>query len=695
MPDESSIETSLSNIDEQVRSDQILAAESSCLDLVQRAPHEPRAWFQLGAIRLKIGRFPEAEADLRKAIEIDPSQASYWNLLATSLFQQKRWEEAVHPFGQVVDLNPQDASAWSSLAATLWAIGDLAAADEAYQRSLQITSEHLPTQNNYARLLLERGKAQQALSVLEEVLARDSTMVTAWLALGNAHLNRGDHNQAALAFQRALNLTPGNREIRRGVVEALIRNAPPAAAEPVVQQFMADEQQSAEAWTLLALLRHKQFRNAEAADALRNALILMPNPVQHSSLLNMLQYGDGATADKLLVAHRQWDAGYAAPLYPDLPPAVHLHAGNQPIRIGFVSSDFGRHPIGFMVLPVLEHLDKARCTVLCYSDRSDEDELTARFQAATDTWRFSGQMSDEELANQIRKDRIDILFDLMGHNGKRLLAFARKPAPLQVTWFGYVGTTGMRAMDFLLADRFHVCPGEEIHYAESILRMPNGYACYGPPAESPEVGPLPAIETGHVTFGCLNNPEKFSPRTIDAWSKILNRVPNARLLLKYRGLEHDEIQDRIKVEFAQRMIGPSRIRIEGGSPHQEHLEAYHRVDLALDTLPYSGGLTTCESLWMGVPVITCPGKTFASRHSMSHLTNAGYPEFVAPDPKGYIELAVRWASRLDELAVIRSQMRDRVRQSPLCDAPRFAHDFLSLLYQAWESCIESSGARAI
>jgi len=237
-------------------------------------------------------------------------------------------------------------------------------------------------------------------------------------------------------------------------------------------------------------------------------------------------------------------------------------------------------------------------------------------------------------------------------------------------------------MDFLMADRFHVPDGEECCYTEIVLRMPNGYVCYGPPEDSPEVGPLPAPIAGRVTFGCFNNPVKYSPRILEAWAEILRRVPTARFLIKFAGLDDPQLQQRMWAEFTSRGIEAERIMLEGRSPHAELLAAYNRVDLALDTQPYSGGLTTCEALWMGVPVITFPGQTFAGRHAVSHLTNAGHEQFIAADSAGYIDLAVNWTSRLEELATIRSQMRERVRNSPLCDGPRFARDFLSLLRTA-------------
>jgi predicted O-linked N-acetylglucosamine transferase (SPINDLY family) len=236
-------------------------------------------------------------------------------------------------------------------------------------------------------------------------------------------------------------------------------------------------------------------------------------------------------------------------------------------------------------------------------------------------------------------------------------------------------------MDFLLADRFHVTEGEERFYTERILRMPHGYACYEPPTTTPDVGPLPALISGRVTFGCFNNPAKITPTTVTSWASILHSVPRSQLLLKYHGYEQHQLRDRFQTEFAQLGIQIDRILFEGwAATTQELMATYGKIDIALDTQPYSGGVTTCEALWMGVPVITCPGKTFASRHSTSHLTNAGLPQFVAKDRAGYIDLAVHWATRLNELSTARSQLREQMRKSPLCDAKAFASDFLSLMF---------------
>jgi len=264
-----------------------------------------------------------------------------------------------------------------------------------------------------------------------------------------------------------------------------------------------------------------------------------------------------------------------------------------------------------------------------------------------------------------------------------MLVFARKPAPVQMTWLGYVGTTGMEAIDYIIADRFHIREGEEKYYTEKVLRMPNDYACFGPPDYAPAVGSLPAKARGYVTFGCFNNPLKFSDSILDVWAKILLRQPSSKLLLRYGGLDEPSVKNRILERFASSGVGGDRLIIEGLASHAELLACYNRVDIGLDTLPYSGGLTTCEALWMGVPVVTTPGETFAGRNAPSDLNDSGHGPNVGAELDGYVDLAVQWASRLDDLAAIRAEMRERVRTSPLCDAPRFARDFLALLNQAW------------
>ena len=303
-------------------------------------------------------------------------------------------------------------------------------------------------------------------------------------------------------------------------------------------------------------------------------------------------------------------------------------------------------------------------------------------------WRDTAGLNDDQLADTIRGDAIDILVDLTGHMGpNRLLCFARKPSPIQITWLGYEGTTGLSAMDYILADRHEIPPEAEPFYVERVLRMPDGFACYRPPMDAPPVGPPPAVAAGHVTFGSFNNQAKITDRVVAVWAEILRRMPAARLLLKYRGLNDESVAGPLAAEFATHGVDPARIECIGQSPPGRYLEDYHRIDVALDPFPYNGCATTCEALWMGVPVVTCPGETFASRHGLSHLSNVGLTELIAADLDDYVAKAVALAEDPPRLAALRAGLRERMAASPLCDGPRFARNLEAVLRKVWaERC---------
>jgi protein O-GlcNAc transferase len=264
-----------------------------------------------------------------------------------------------------------------------------------------------------------------------------------------------------------------------------------------------------------------------------------------------------------------------------------------------------------------------------------------------------------------------------------MLVLARKPAPVQATWMGYEGTTGLKAIDYLIADPHLIAAEAEPYCCERVLRLPDGYVCYEPPADAPEVGDLPALGGGRLTLASYNNPGKITREVIAAWSEILRRLPQARLVLKYRTLESDAARQRLATMFDDERIDDERVEMLGASAYTEYLASYRQVDLALDTFPFSGGITTCDALWMGVPVVTWPGETFASRHSLSHLSNAGATETVAQSRQEYVELAVALAGDLPRLAGLRAGLRQRVAASPLCDGPRLAANLLRLLRTAW------------
>jgi predicted O-linked N-acetylglucosamine transferase (SPINDLY family) len=582
---------------------------------------------------------------------------------------------------QVLELNPHDAASWHHLSIAHFEQGRRPDAEASSRRAIAENASQSAFWLHLGNILFQSERFDEAAAAYRQSLSLDPSDPTAWNNLGSAEHLQKHWAAAQQAYESSLALAPAQLDARLKLADVHERCLSFPAAEQIARQLVAEYAGCADAWSLLGRVQLALAKQHDAIASLRRAVEIELSPQRHSRMLQAMQYAKDVSPSTLLAEHRNWDQIHAAPMLP-LPSAM---SAGPSLRIGFISSDLGLNPVAHMVLPLLKAVDKRHCQITCYFDNSVEDDFTLQFREAADHWRPTYGLSDEALANQIRADKIDVLVDLMGHAGNRLLVFARKPALTQITWFGYVGTTGMTAMDYLLADRFHVPPGEENQYVETVLRMPHGYACYGPPVDAPPVAELPAFSADHVTFGCFNNPAKWTRRMLDVWSQVLQRVPTARLLLKYYGLHDPQSQDRFRSQFAAHGIDPNRILFEGWSPHAELLAAYNRVDLALDTQPYSGGVTTCEALWMGVPTITYPGATFAGRHSTSHLANAGYGQFVACDAADYVELAAGWANRLDELAAIRSTTREQARRSPLCDAKQFAADFLTVVRRAWQS----------
>jgi protein O-GlcNAc transferase len=716
MLDASAISAEINRIDQLYGAGQRAEAEVACRRLLEAAPKSGVAWFRLGLLLLARNEDAEAESALREALLHEPRAAiiwaqlavalqrqglaaegeemarqavtlqptaGHWTILGKVLFDQYKLDASAEAYREALALEPRDPMVWNDLGACEQARVRFAEAEEAYRNSVSFGAGPAAI-SNYAYLLCLGGKREQASEFLQPIVVRNPFAPEGWMTLGTLYEGMSEWGLAAAAYRRALEFFPDHDQAGYKLARMLHSDHHPSEAEEVLRAHLNRFPQQAEAWALLGELLMRQCRPTEGVQIVERAVKMSPDPHRHSRLLLELQYEDDAEPKRLLLAHRRWNEAYAKNLAPACPPPPRPGNG-RPLRIGIVSRDLGQHPAAFLVLPGLEHLPRSACELVFYFDRTAGDDFTARFRDAATLWRTICGLSDEQAAALVRRDNIDILIDLMGHGGGRMLLFARKPAPLQVTWFGYVGTTGLTAIDYLLADRFHVREGEEQWYSERILRMPGDYACYGPPRTVPNVAPLPARTLGQVTFGCFNNTPKFSVAIREAWADILRRVPTARLLLKFNGLDDRRLQSDLHRWFSDRGVEAARIQFEGGSPHFEFLAAYNRVDLALDTQPYSGGLTTCEALWMGVPVITFPGNTFAGRHTTSHLMNAGYPQFVAKDLPGYVELAVQWANRLDELAEIRAGMREQVRKSPLCDAPRFAKDFLNVMEQAWRS----------
>lgn len=410
------------------------------------------------------------------------------------------------------------------------------------------------------------------------------------------------------------------------------------------------------------------------------------NPTLASNRLYNAQFVPGVTARSLFPLHRAWDQRHGTPWRNRWSVRAEPQDPTKRLKIGFLSGDFARHPIAFFVLPLFRAIDRSQCEVHAFVSGTRRDKFSAAFKQAADGWHELGDLTDDEVAALIEGTGIDILIDLAGHTlNNRLPVFARKPAPVQMSWAGYVGTTGMAAMDYVIADRHQAPPEDDANYTERIIRLPHSYVPYDPPATAPGVAPLPALQNGIVTFGGMHNPAKINDPVMRLWASVLARVPGSIIRLKYRGLDAPGSVARIHAAFASAGIAPDRVQLSGFAPPDELLAAYAAIDIALDAMPYSGGLTTCEALWMGVPVLTLRGASFAGRHATSYLSTLGLTDLIARSETEFVDRAIALATDRARLEHLRGGLRERMRASPLLDYAAFAADFMSAMRLAWTS----------
>jgi predicted O-linked N-acetylglucosamine transferase (SPINDLY family) len=690
-------------------------AEQAYRAVLRSQPTDAHAWFLLGVICQGTGRLEEAVSVFRRSIQLRPEHAPTWNLLGIALAGQGRPAEAEASFRRSLQIQPthleaarnleralrSQAAAGGSAAETaaapptfesccrrayeLCERGRYAEAEPWYHQALAIRPDSMDVLNDLAKVLVLQARAEEGLGYLRRALLVEPANALALVNMAATLFELNRTAEAESAARMAVQLDPLNPSAFNNLGLILGAIGRLSEAEQSHRDGLTIAPDHPELHSNLGNVLVLQGRADEAQSHYRRALEGKPGDYSaHSNWLLSRQYLPDENVLSLAEAHRAWDLQHAAALTRTWRPPSNDPDPERPLRLGFVSADLHRHPVGCLLIRTIEGLRSLDCETFCYHTGSGADDLTARFAAASTMWRPSRGRSDHELADQIRADRIDLLFDLAGHTSKhRLLVFARKPAPIQLTWVGYEGTTGLSAIDYLLADRYHVPDITGTHGTERVIRLPDGYACYDPPIDAPAVRPPPSRMLGHVTFGCFNNPAKVGTAVVAAWAEILSKLPSSRLLLKYRGLDDEFVRRRFLDLFAARGIDPTRVHLEGASPYEEMLDAYGRVDIALDPFPFSGCLTTCLALWMGVPVVTLPGQTFAGRHSFSILSTIGLTETVADDLAQYADIAVGLACDPERLAAWRATLRPRMEHSPLCDGPRFARNFLETLRICW------------
>ncbi len=687
-------------------------------------PALPEPLLRLGQIAGLRGETRRAEEAFQAALARDPGHVPAIAALAAIEEGRGRLAEAAALLARARALDPAEPEIGAWAARVALARGDAATALAEATAVLAERPAHAAAARTIVRALLVLHPAEAALARLAERAAADPFAAGWPLAAGLLHAMLGDLDAALAELRLAEALAPESPDVQAELGRALAAAGQSGAAEAALRAAIAGRPNDLSLRSRLATVLWKAHRIAEAIALIEGAIAdFGPDPLllaNRALMLNMqgaqdaalasaeeavarsggaldallgrvavLPYHPTGDAAALLAAARALDTRLgpppARPLYALLGPPRRPDP-DRPLRVGLLSGSLSRHPVGWLTIAGIEALPEDGFTLIAYSMKRRQDALAARFRARCAAWRELGAAEEEAIAQRIAADGVDILLDLGGYGeGGRPFALHHRPAPVQIKWVGaQFGTTGLSAMGWMLTDRWQTPEGFEPFYTERLLRLPDGYVCYAPPAYAPPVGPPPALaRDGRVTFGCMNNLAKLTPPLLDAWARILAALPDARIQLRTHALSDATTREAFARRLEAAGLPAGRVDLLPGLPHREFLGAYGGIDIALDPFPYTGGLTVCEALWMGVPTVTLAGTSFAGRHALSHLSNVGLQDWVSQDVVGYVALAVARARDLPALAALRADLRERMRASPLCDAPRFGRSLAAALRFAW------------
>ena len=676
------------------------------------------SWYNLGNLKRDSGEHVAAIECYEAALARRPFVAGYV-ALAGLLTNLKQFAEASQVYRLATALAPADAALWTTLGTVLQWQRQFAEAITCHHRATQLDPLLSEAHNNLGNALKDFGRPAEAIVCYRRALELQPQMIAAWNNLGNACLALGRNEDAVIAFNQALRLDPkfADAHLNLGTVLKLCGNL--AEAEFCFRQALAFKANFVEAYNNLGVVLTEQGQHAEAIAALEAALRINAEFAEahnnlgnvyknqarlnealqcftralelradysgaHSNVLFTLNFVDGISPAEIFTRHREFNTRHAARFAAAMPPPANSKDPTRRLRIGYLSPDFRAHACAFFVEPIFKHHNRSAVEVYAYAEVVHPDAVTRRLQGLVETWRSTVGLNDEQVAALIRADEIDIVIDLAGHTANgRLLALARKPAPIQITYLGYPATTGLDVIDYRLTDAVTEPVGTtEAFYTEELLRLPHSLWCYQPYADMPAVVPSPAMLNGYLTFASFNSYTKIGPRVIALWARVLAAVPQSRLVMIT--VPAGDAQTQLRAEFARLGIDPARLVLHDRLLRHQYLDLFSQVDVALDPFPCNGGTTTCDALWMGVPVVSLIGATFLSRASYSLLVATELTAYAAADDDRYVEICVDAANHPGALAALRAGMRARLQHSPLLDATGFICDLEAVYRAVWQ-----------
>ncbi len=668
----------------------------SSIDLIKRSlnhkPESAQAVNSLGGALKAKGKMEEAIDCFHRALNFNPVLPEAHNNLGNALQIQGRVEDAVTCFEKAISLKPELLEAHYNLAVLYHAQGKLELAIEGYKEALAYKKDYPAAHYSLGNALYAQGNFIEAVNSYQQLLALTPDNADAHNKLGIAYHAQGQLEEAIQSYKRALSLAPNLIQASNNMGCALCEQGELEEAVVSFNRTLKLKPDYAEAFCNLGNALKEQGLLEEAISSYRRTLALKPNYTDaYSNLLLTLHYSTQIDSNSLFKEHLTWAEIFKVDSKINQGFANVKDHGKK-LKIGYLSPDFRTHSIAYFLEPIFAHHNKEQFEIFCYSAVMRRDETTKRLESMADHWKSVIGLSIDQIISQIRNDEIDILIDLVGHTGKNYLSvFAQKPAPVQVSFLGYPNTTGLKAMDYRLTDAFADPPGEtEKWHTEKLIRLEPTAWTYRPFGTPPPISELPAHNNGFITFGSFNSFPKFNQKVYQLWGRILLNVAESKLVLKTKSLGNEKIRKRVYDYFTSTGISEERIILLSHEPsYNFHLERYHEIDIALDPFPYHGTTTTCEALYMGVPVITLEGEAHRSRVGVSLLNQVGLQHLIAENEEEYVAIACSLASDLDELAELRKSLRSRMEKSPLMDEVGFTRGLENAYREMWKKWTSS------
>lgn len=583
-----------------------------------------------------------------------PQSSKVLTLLARFLLKMRNPQEALPVMIKALTLDPKNHEIYAHLALIHFNLNNIAEAEKNCIAALELNINYAKAYANLALIKKVKGEINISVSCFEKAIELDPSAAATRINFGNLLREVGLVREAEKQFTQAL--TNASEDMRYVI------------------------------YNNLGTISSDFANNHQAQKYYRKALDIKPYAAEiFSNMLLDMSLDMTLSSEEIFNAHKEYSQRFEVEGIKNRFTFSNDKNTNKKLKIAFVSADLRIHPVSYFLESLLNSLNRELVDITLYSTNNREDELTQRFQKMQLTWINLAGLSHLEMAKKINEDNIDILIDLSGHTSQNSLTiFAYKPSPIQASWIGYFNTTGLKGMDYIFCDEFVIPKNKTCFYTETPYRFKDGYLCFTPPKEEITISSPPVINNKHITFGCFNQLKKMGDEVVELWANILHKVPNSKLFLKSAALDNNnKAQHETLDKFIKFGISPDRLILEGRCSRSDYFKTYNKIDIALDPFPYTGGTTTVEGLWMGVPIVTLQGSHYVSRMGVSILNTVGLTDWIATDKADYINLAVKKAEDISSLTTLRKNLRTQMLTSPLCDSSRFARKFESALQEIW------------